>query len=479
MNFLNRSKPKKEKPKTLINQDKELAELKSEQMAVCTANGKSIAANTTLDASTNLNEMPAVCQTKGAYQSKNSAISAIFEQNLSRDLTHYDFLVNDFETNTEFNSIHEDIEKIQAEQKEALDEATTCHDEDIADKKQEIVDNKDDISNNKTALNGCKKHNTKLQNGIAVFIIALIWLGEVTLNKNAFSYVGLNVRDAILAGLSISVVTLMLGIAKSYVLKKPDFSILTKILASLGLLATVIAVYYTLGSINISMLESNEENDGIFELSAIHFMFLNLAFYIAIFAAKFFLFSTPKQAKDNSDFNQAHKKLKDSQKKEKALKLNVANSYKTKQDIFKKVKKPFIIQLKPLLAKLDTKIDTIKNAALEFNTELSRAVNFHNQIDADYHECVACFIFNINVSGKKENVQILMSNLDGLTNPFSKYEPISIEKIEALRIPLASTDKTNRTNGTPEPEQSAWEVLADAQTDETNYSFINEKKSKS
>jgi len=478
MNFLNRSKPKKEKL-TIINQDKELAQLKSEQMAVCTANGKSIAANTTLDASTNLNEMPAVCQTKGAYESKNSAISAIYEQNLSHDQTHYNFLVNDFETNTEYNSVHTDFEKIQAEEKEALDEAITCHDEDIDDKKQEIEDNKDDISNNKTAVKNCKKHNTNLRNGIAVAIMLLIMSGEIYFNQEVFLYLGINEENAPFIGFSLAISMLALGISKAYVIRQPNWSKLTKFILSAISLGIVMFGYYSLGEIRVKFLNSLENEDGIIQMSPIFFMALNTIFYLAIFGTKYFIFAPPEQMKENAEHRIAKKELTNSEKQEKALKAKVANSYKTKQDIFKKVKKPFIIQLKPLLAKLDTKIDTIKNAALDFNTELSRAVNFYGQINADYHECVACFIFNINVSGKKDNVQILMSNLDGLTNPFSKYEPISIEKIEALRIPLASTDKINRTNGTPEPEQSAWEVLAEAQTDDTNYSFINEKKSKS
>jgi hypothetical protein len=434
---------KNKKPKTnTINLDKELNLLKKEQLLECEKNGKSMASNnTTIDNKTVLDNLPAVVQTKGTFQAKENSIGVIYDKDLSDFKTTYDLHVNDFEKSKEYSSIHSDIKSLLDEQEKVIGEAETSHDEDMTDKKDRIESLKTEITNKKTDLDGCKRHNTRTQNIFASIIILLIWVGEIVLNKDAFSYIGLIERDALFVGLAISVMTLMLGIAQSSVLRKENFNFVKKILFSLMLITTVCLVYFTLGSIRVSLMESQSENDGIFGLSAIYFVFLNLSLYIAIFSAKYFLFSTPQQAKDNAEFNLAKNELNKCIKEDKKLKSDLKDSAKTKLKVVNGIKKDFSTRLNPLIKKVDTKIEAIKNSALAYNKELSYAINFFEQINADYFSCIGCLIFNYNSFSSEKIETILIEKLEPLKNPFENLEPISIEKIEELKTTPTQTDE--------------------------------------
>ena len=65
-----------------------------------------------------------------------------------------------------------------------------------------------------------------------------------------------------------------------------------------------------------------------------------------------------------------------------------------------------------------------------------------------------------------KNIQTLMVKIDDLKNPFEKISLITV---------IATKPISTESNSTNSVEQSAWEILADNQTNEPNYSFINSK----
>lgn len=466
MNFLNRSKPKKEKL-TVINQDKALATLKKEVQDWIKNKGQSIAENFTWekDKQIDWNLFPPVVHIRESHQSILNYVGALYDKNLSIYKTTFNKYESEFEENTS-SDVDSDIKSLESERKEVLEEAFDDHKNDIDDKKEEAKELKTEIKNNKIELKSLTKHNLKSRKIIAGIIMLLMVLGEIYLNKDAFSYAGFAETATIFIGIAIATVTFMLGIAKASILRKPDWKLPTKVLASLGLLILIASVYFVLGSIRVSLLESQGENEELFGLSPFHFVAFNLAFYTGIFACKYFIYPSPQMIADNDKYAISLKKLKDNEKKLAKLKKSIFNSHQEKSKKRQHVQGQYAKKINPIKESIKTENNTIKKSALDFNTELALARNFYKQINADYKTSVADLLNALNLFGDKNNVQILMSKIDDLQNPFGNIQLITIK---------TETASNGVLDETTTPEKTAWEIMAENQSDEASHSFINPK----
>jgi len=133
---------------------------------------------------------------------------------------------------------------------------------------------------------------------ISIFILA----GEISMNADAFSYTGLTYTASVLVGIGVSVVTFMLGIMISYIIRRKDWKSKTKFWTAFVIVFLVSCLYYTLGSIRVAMLAADSDSGGLYNLSAFNFVVFNLAFFTAIFAAKFFIFPHPDVMKAIEEF---------------------------------------------------------------------------------------------------------------------------------------------------------------------------------
>lgn len=463
MSFLNKLVPKKN-PLTIVNQEKELAVLKKQELQWIEENAQNIAENTSWENEEEIdpNTQPPVVKLKTGHQSKLNEIAAIYDKNLSECTSQY---YNEREEDTENTGNDSSIDDLETEQKEVLQEAFDSHDEDVTDIKEEIKDLKTEISSNKTALRSQKKHNLKMRKIGTAIIIGLLALGEINLNQDAFSYAGFMDKAAFYIGIGIAIGTFVLGMIKASLIRNPNYKQQTKILGSLGILLIVIFCYYGLGTVRVASLSSQAENEGMFELSAFYFVAFNLIFYVAIFACKFFIYPNPQMIEDNNKYNNALNKLLENQKKLKSLKKKISTAYQEKDKKRKKVQKEYAKRIEAIKAKNEArrkaKKEALQKASLNFNTELALARNFYQQINADYKNCVATLFIKINLS---KDVQTLMTKIDNLKNPF--------ENIELIPAKKASSSKTTSNGITPE-EKTAWENVSENNIPEANYSFIN------
>jgi hypothetical protein len=348
--FSGKTQNKQAKP-TIINQDEVLETKDQEIQNWIKENGENFAKNLTWknDEKFTLDLFAPVIYVRENYQSLVNNVGALYDRNLQIFKTTY----NKYEAEFGGNTVQERgntsrIGTLENERDVVLDEATKNHDDDIADKQERADELKDEIKNNRKDLKTTKKWNLLPRKILAGIVMLLLALGEIYLNKDAFDYAGFLGRASLFIGIGIATGTFILGTGKATIIRNPKYSLPTKIGAGIGLFLLVAIVYYFLGTIRVSEMANQGENEGIFELSPLYFAGFNLIFYTGIFIAKLVIYPSPQMISDNEKFDVKNSELKANIKEQKQLQKEIAKGYQTKNKKRQEVKKEFGKDINPL-----------------------------------------------------------------------------------------------------------------------------------
>ena len=418
---MKKSKKTKNENIKIIDIDADLNKFKESEISQAKTDGENISANHPPQDKESLQNLPTFQKIFTGFNSKAAEIAAIFHKTLEQLFTENQQAQADFNSN-ETSEAKAALKDLEQEEKEAIEEAVISHDETIKDKKDYLAHIKGNIKNLKSTLRSLKSHTLWPSFIIGGTLILLILAGEIVFNSEIFEYAGYSRKYSQIIGISIATVTFMLGISLSFTIRT-DWKKQIKVLVSLAIIALVCGIYYTLGSIRVSLMENEANSDGIFGLTPIHFMVFNLAFFSAIFAIKFFIFPSPVQVKENNAHREVSKKLKQEEKKEKDAKSEINGAHKSREATKKSVKKDF----EPRIAEVKSKIiDTsarIKSSAVAFNEKLSTAKGFYTQVNNDYKTVASTLFATINLY-RNDDISLPIPELENLENPFSDYEPI-------------------------------------------------------
>ena len=185
----------------------------------------------------------------------------------------------------------------------------------------------------------------------------------------------------------------------------------------------VCVVYYTFGSIRISMMESQGSSEGLFDLSAFHFVVFNLSFFAAIFCTKYFILPSAQMMKNNAEYRAEETKLHESEKKYPHNKKEVEEAHVSREQTKKKVKADFKPRIDLAKSKIQEKVEEIESITQNYNTLLSRGTHFYKQINANSKTVIAKFFSVVNLY-RNDNTSLDIPNLEDLENPFAQYRPI-------------------------------------------------------
>ncbi len=474
MNLLNFKKSNKDKP-TIINPNKELADIKKQEETRIANEGKNIASKLSIkDENFDANTLTPVVQINSNYQGVVDDVGAVYNKNLSIYKSNFDELDEYENKGIDDTNDTDEINTLQAECENVLSELNDGHDDDLQDKKdrQDIL--KTDIKNGRTELSSQKKHNLKPLKIASAIIILIIMGGEIYANKDSFSFAGFSDPAPLFMGFAIAMVSAMCGVGKANIIRSQKFSKITKILSSVGILCLIVLIYLGIGTIRSSLMTM--ESDGIFELSAFYFMVFNLAFYVGIFLCKMFVYPSPQKISDNEKHAVVKAKLDKDVKEYKRLQNDITNSYKVREQKRKGVKQQYSKLIQPFKVSIKTKNNALKDAILGFNAELELAKSFYWQANSGFKACVAQLFSTINMYSSEGSGQVVLANLTDLKNPFENMELLAVPKIETPTKPTAQ----ETTQVEPE-EPTAWEVHIQnnqgSDDDTTNFSFnINSEK---
>jgi hypothetical protein len=418
---MKKSKKTKNENIKIIDIDKNLNQFKESEMRQAKTDGENISANHPPQDIDSLKNLPTFQKAFTGYNSKSAEIGVIFHKSLEQLFTENQQAVADFNSN-ETSEAKASLKDLEQEEKEAVEEAVVSHDETIKDKKEYLVQIKGNIKNLKSTLRSLKSHVLWPSFLIGSGLIFLILTGEVVFNADSFEFAGYSRNYSQIIGLAVATVTFMLGISLSYIIRT-DWKKLIKVLVSLAIVVLVCGVYYTLGSIRVEMMSSESQSDGLFGLTAMHFMVFNLAFFSAIFAVKFFIFPSPIKVKQNNEHREISTKLKKEERKEDKAQSEVRGAHKSREATKKAVKKDF----EPRVAEVKNKIvDTstrIKSSAVAFNEKLSTARGFYTQVNNDYKTVASTLFATINLY-RNDEISLPIPELQNLENPFFEYKPI-------------------------------------------------------
>jgi large-conductance mechanosensitive channel len=416
----NSKKTKTEKIK-IIDIDLSLQKFKDSELSQAKTDGENIALNHPPIEVEKLKKIPTLQKIYTAYNSKSAEIGTIFQKLLEQLFTENQQAVADFNS-SETSEAKAELENLEDEEKEGIDEAVVSHNETINDKKEYLASIKGNIKNLKATLRPLKHHTLWPLYVIGSVLIFLILIGEIVFNADSFEYAGYSRDYSRIIGTALATVTFMLSVALSFVIRK-KWSTIIKSLVSLTIVGVVCSMYYTLGSIRVSMMTAQAESDGLFELTALHFMVFNFAFFTAIFAVKFFVFPTPQKVKENEEYRQVSTKLSQEEKKEKETKSEVNNAHKSREETKKAVKKDFAPRKAEVKNKIVDTSNRIKTSAVAFNEKLSTAKNFYTQVNNDYKTVASSLFATINLY-RNDDISLPIPELENLDNPFDAYSSI-------------------------------------------------------
>jgi hypothetical protein len=416
----NTKKTKNENIK-IIDIDENLRQFKESEMSQAKTDGENISANHPPQDKESLQNLPTLQKIYTSFNSKAAEMAAIFHKILEQFFTENQQAVADFNS-SETSEAKAALKDLEQEEKDAIEEAVISHDETIDEQKKSQVQIKGNIKNLKSTLRSLKSHILWPLYFIGSGLILLILSGEVVFNADSFEFAGYSRQYSQIIGTAVATVTFMLGISLSYTIRTV-WSKQVKVFVSLAIVSLVCGVYYTLGSIRVSMMSEEANSDGLFGLTPLHFMVFNLAFFSAIFAIKFFIFPSPVQVKENNAHREVSKKLKQEEKKEKDAKSEINGAHKSREATKKAVKKDFEPRITEVKRKIVDTSARIKSSAVAFNEKLSTARGFYTQVNNDYKTVASTLFATINLY-RNDDISLPIPELENLENPFSDYEPI-------------------------------------------------------
>ncbi|MGY0427046.1 MAG: hypothetical protein ACWIPI_09515 [Polaribacter sp.] len=405
----------------IIDIDENLRQFKESEMSQAKTDGENISANHPPLDKESLQNLPTLQKIYTGFNSKAAEMAAIFHKILEQFFTENQQAVADFNS-SETSEAKAALKDLEQEEKEAIEEAIVSHDETITEQKESRVQIKGNIKNLKSTLRSLKSHTLWPAFLIGGILILSILAGEVILNSEIFEYAGYSRDYSRIIGISMATGTFILGISLSFTFKS-DWKKTIKGLVSLAIIALICGVYYTLGSIRVSLMSAEANSDGLFGLTPFHFMVFNLAFFSAIFAIKFFIFPSAMQVKENNLHREVSKKLKLEEKKENKAKSEVRGAHKSREETKKIVKKDFEPRISEVKNKIIDTSARIKSSAVAFNEKLSTARGFYTQVNNDYKTVASTLFATINLY-RNDEVSLPIPELKNLENPFSDYEPI-------------------------------------------------------
>jgi hypothetical protein len=466
MKLFNWNKKDKKAEVTLINQDEVLAKQDKEIKKFIEDNGQNFATNLTWQngAEFSLDKFPPVAYIRENYQGLINNVGALYDKNHQIFKTNYNKYDSEFGGNTvEEKDVNIKIEELVNEREAVLDEATQNHDDDINDKKERANELKDDIKNNRKDLKAMRKWNLVPRKIIAGFVMLMLVLGEVFLNKDAFDYAGFLGSASFFIGIGIATGTFILGVGKATIIRNPKHSLMTKIGSGIGIFLLVAIVYYFLGTIRVSEMANQGDNEGIFALSPIYFAGFNLIFFIGIFIAKLVIYPSPKMISDNENYEVKNTELSKNLKEHRRLQQEIASGYKTREQKRKAIQKSYDASIIPLEQGIKAENDEIRQSALDFNQEVALARNFYKQTSAHYKANAASLINTINLYKNSDKDALVMTELKELENPFA-----------GITLLVLNSSKESSKDKVSQSGISDWKVITE--NGETNYSFINPEK---
>ena len=477
--FFNGKTQNKEVKPTIINQDEELAKQNTEIQNWIKENGQNFAQNLSWKNDENINLFPPVIFVKESYQALVNNVGSVFEKNLQIFKTIY----NKYHTSFGGNTVAEkdtstEIQELETERDKVMTEATKNHDDSIAKKEKREKELDNAITNNRKNLNTKKKWNLRPYY-IKFFIgISIIATGELLINSDTFLYMNFDPTIATLIGLSVSAVIFMIGFGQASVIRSRTMSLWQKIGISIGFSVAVLSLFLVLGYARASLTNNNEAGDGLFQMLPFHFVGISTAFYIAIAVCKAYFYPPVDKLKANEAYHAEADQLKANLKEQKQLQKEIANGYKSRSQKRQSIKKGFGKDINPLTKSIKTENSAIRESALSFNRELAIAKNFYKQANADCKKNVASLVNTINLYKNADASTLPMTEVTNLENPF---DGITLLVVTPPKVtPSPSVPVAIKDNGiTSEPEQSAWEIMTEAQSkDTTRYSFINNNSKK-
>lgn len=418
MKFNNKNKEKT----ILVDTDKKLQEHRKVELHQVKNEAENIAVKNPPKTVEELKNTASTKRISTSFSSLVSEIGVIFNKSLQGFLTKYNQAVADF-SSSEISEANANIKNIEKEKAAAIDEAVATHQTTITDKKEDLKTLKGTIKNLKISLSTMKSYVLWPKNVIGSVIILLILLGEIYMNSDSFEYAGFSQTYAKIIGLAVATVTFMLGITLAFFVKKDNWSKKAKVLASLGVLFLVSGLYYTLGSIRIAMMTAEGSSDGLFGLTAFHFLVFNLAFFTSIFAVKLFVFPSSLMVKANEAYYTMAKRIQNEEAKAKKLQDEINNAHTSREASKKRViqeYKPTIIEANKRVA---DNLNAIKTTAISYNELLSKAQLFYTQVNSDYKTVSATFFSTLNLY-RNDNISLPFPDTPDLENPFENYQTV-------------------------------------------------------
>lgn len=414
-------KSKKNKKIRIIDIDKVLKIFKEAQLNQAKVDGENIALTQPPKDVSYLRNLPSFTRLFTNYNSKSAEIAVIYRKDIEQNFTEHEQAIADFNSN-ETSEAKAELEDLEKEEQKSIEDALVSHNEIIEDKRETLLVLKGTIKNLKATLRTLKRHNLWPSYIIAGVLIVIIISGEIFFTRDSLEFAGYSRDYARIIGTALATVTFMLSIALSFVLRT-SWSKIIKTFASLTIFGIVSSMYYTLGSIRVTMMSAESESDGLFGLTGLHFMVFSMAFFIAMFAVKFFIFPAPEKVKQNNDFKQASKKLKEAEKREKETKAEVNGAHKSREETKKSVQKEFAPRKMEVAKRIVDNASRIKTTAIAFNEKLSTAKSFYTQINNDYLAVASSFFATINLY-RNDDISLPIPELKNLDNPFEDYVPL-------------------------------------------------------
>ena len=472
--FTGKNQNKASKP-IIVNQEKLLSKQNEEIKKWINENSENIAQGQSWkdNEAFKLDLFAPIAFIRESYQALVNNVSSVYDKNLQVLQIQFDKYADKYEQNTiDEKKIPKQILELEDEQKSILDEASTCHDDDIQTKKERLGEIKDDIKNNRQDLKTKKRWDLRPYWIKFIIGIIIIATGELLINSDTFLYLGFNSMKSTLIGLAVSAVIFMIGFGQASVIRSETMKLWTKIGASIGFTISILSLFLVLGYIRATLISNQDGSEGLFQMSPYHFVGISIAFYIAIAICKAYFYPPVAKLSDNEVYKAKKADLKDNLKEEKQLQKIIANGYASRNNKRKAVKKDFGKDINPLVQNIKAENSIIRQSVVGYNAEIALARNFYKEVNSSYKLNVALLINTINIRKKSDAPSLQMTKLDDLDNPFENMELL-------INTPSKATSKPSTTeinNGTP---STAWDIMNEAQTGEISYSFTNTENNKS
>ncbi len=414
------------KKTVVLDVDKNLHQFYDTQLKQAKLEGKNITLYNTPKTETDLLSMPTCRRIVANFNSKIAEVGIVFLREIQNLQTRLHQYIERNEMEHEISESKREISDLEKQRDKSIEEAINSHNLKIEEEKNERVNVKALIKHLKIKRDESVKQNL-LPKYITGFItVGVLFVGETIFNGDVFQYTGLNTNAALLVGLAVGTVTFMLGFAVANVLYKTSCPASRRISIISFILILVSCLYYTLGKVRVSMMETQVENSGLFDLSPFHFVVFNLAFFTAIFSVKYFVFPSPKKVKTNKKNKETLKNLQLEEKKLERLNRNILTAHQTREHIKKDIQEEFNSQIKELRKSITSYIQNKRTLAAEYNEMLAVGQNFYRKVNNDYKSVVATLFTTIDIH-RDDGVSLPLPSLTDLENPFASYIPFAVD----------------------------------------------------